>query len=84
MNSQQFQSSVHAFCELYGATVEEVEAASEMLTIENGRIALAELSAPMARVTYGATPAEGPAQLEAGRRGLKLERRDGFDILRPA
>jgi len=75
---------VHAFCDLYGAQILEAAESREEAEVVDGRIELSTRQEPYAFVRYMTTPEEGPASVEAGRRGLKLYRRDGFDHLVPA
>ena len=84
MNSHQFRSSVHAFCDLYGAQIIEAIGSQEEADVVDGRIELSTLQEPYAFVRYADLPEEAGATLEAGKRGLKLYRRDGFDHLVPA
>ena len=84
MNSHQFRSSLHSYCDLYGAQVLEALGSAEEAEVLEGRMELSTRQEPYAFVRYAVTPEEAGAQLEAGKRGLKLYRRDGFDHLVPA
>jgi len=83
MNSHQMQSAVHSYCELYGAAVEEFEAGVEMAAVEDGRIVIVQTAPPTCTVRHSAVPEEGPAQLEAGRRGLMFRQVGDLHLLRP-
>jgi len=84
MNSHQMQNAVHSFCDLYGGRVEEFQPPLEMTAVEDGRIVVTETAAGECRVSVVDLPEEAGAQLEAGKRGLRLELCPGGYLLRPA